>query len=69
VTICPPETQVARLIHRGMTEADARARLAAQWSTEEKAAKADYVVRTDGSFADTERQVSAILERLISSGR
>jgi dephospho-CoA kinase len=67
VTLCPPEMQVARLIHRGMTEADARARLAAQWSTEEKAAKADYVVRTDGSFADTERQVSAVLERLISS--
>ncbi len=67
VTICPPETQVARLIQRGMTEADARARLAAQWPTEEKAAKADYVVRTDGSFADTERQAVEILRRLTSS--
>jgi dephospho-CoA kinase len=64
VTSCPPETQVARLIHRGMTEADARARLAAQWSTEEKAAKADYVVRTDGSFTETERQVDQILRDL-----
>jgi dephospho-CoA kinase len=64
VTVCPPEMQVARLIHRGMTEADARARLAAQWPTEKKAAKADYVVRTDGSFADTERQVDQIVRDL-----
>ncbi|MBZ5556899.1 MAG: dephospho-CoA kinase [Acidobacteriia bacterium] len=67
VTSCPPEMQVARLIDRGMSESDARARLSAQWPTEEKAAKADYVVRTDGSFADTERQVEEILQRLTSS--
>ncbi|MBI3403444.1 MAG: dephospho-CoA kinase [Acidobacteria bacterium] len=64
VTTCPPEMQLARLVHRGMTEGDARARLAAQWPTEQKAGKADYVVRTDGSFADTERQVDRIIRDL-----
>lgn len=64
VTICPPEMQVARLIHRGMTEADARARLAAQWPTDEKASRADFVIRTDGSFEDTERQVDEVCVRL-----
>jgi dephospho-CoA kinase len=67
VTTCPAEMQVARLRHRGLAEPDARARLAAQWPTEKKVAGANYVVRTDGSFADTEQQVSAILAALISS--
>jgi dephospho-CoA kinase len=68
-TICPPEMQIARLISRGLTDPEARARLAAQWPTEKKVAGANYVVRTDGSFEDTERQVLGILERLISSSR
>jgi dephospho-CoA kinase len=64
VTACPPDVQFARLKNRGLTEVEARARLAAQGSTDEKAARADYVVRTDGSFADTERQVDQIIRNL-----
>jgi len=64
VTACPPEMQVARLIERGMTEQAARQRLAAQWPTEEKTARADFVVRTDGTFEETDRQVDEIYRKL-----
>jgi dephospho-CoA kinase len=60
VTACAPQTQLARLIERGLTEDAARQRLAAQWSTDRKVAKADYVVTTDGTFEDTNRQVDEI---------
>ena len=40
VTACPPEMQLARLLERGLSEAEARQRLAAQWPTEEKAGRA-----------------------------
>lgn len=64
VTTCPPSVQIARLVKRGLTETSAQQRLAAQWSTDEKAARADFVIRTDGSFDDTNRQVEAILRTL-----
>ena len=57
VTMCPPEVQLARLIERGLTPEHAQQRLAAQWPTVEKAARADIVITTDGPFADTNRQV------------
>lgn len=42
------ETQVRRMMGvRGMSEADARARLAAQLSVAEKARRADWVIRND----------------------
>jgi dephospho-CoA kinase len=66
VTICPPSVQLARLMHRGMTEAAARQRLAAQWPTERKAERADFVIETGGTFEETERQVEAVLRRLTS---
>jgi len=64
VTACTPATQVARLVARGMPEAEARRRLAAQWPTEEKAARADFVIRTDGTFEDTNRQLDEVCRRL-----
>ncbi|MEO8257128.1 MAG: dephospho-CoA kinase [Acidobacteriota bacterium] len=60
VTACPVETQIRRLIERGLTDAEARQRLAAQAPTESKAARADFVIRTDGSFEETDRQVDEI---------
>jgi dephospho-CoA kinase len=57
VTACAPEVQLARLIERGMTDAAARQRLAAQWPTDQKTARADHVIRTDGTFEETNRQV------------
>jgi len=64
VTTCPPEMQMARLRGRGMEESDARQRLAAQWPTDEKAARADFIVRTDGSFEETDKQVDRIYRAL-----
>jgi dephospho-CoA kinase len=64
VTMCAPQTQLARLRERGISEDAARQRLAAQWPTEQKASRADFVVNTDGTFEETNAQVDAILRRL-----
>ena len=64
VTACPPETQVARLLERGLTEAAARQRLAAQWPTEKKTSRADFVITTGGTFEETDEQIERILGEL-----
>jgi len=65
VTACEPETQLRRLMARdGLGEAEARQRIAAQWPLEKKIANADYVIRTDGTFDETNRQVDAVVSRL-----
>jgi dephospho-CoA kinase len=64
VTACPPEMQRARLLKRGLTDAEARQRLAAQWPTEDKARRATFVIRTDGTFEETDRQVDKIVTKL-----
>ena len=49
VVDCPEDEAVARLVqHRGMTEADARARVAAQASRAERLSIADHVVDNAG---------------------
>jgi len=65
-TVCPPEMQIARLAGRGVPEAEARLRLAAQLPADDKAARADFVIRTDGSFADTDRQVGEVYRALLA---
>ena len=68
VTACEPATQLRRLMERDrLTEAEARQRIAAQWPLEKKIANADYVIRTDGTFDETDRQVDAVVSRLRSS--
>jgi dephospho-CoA kinase len=64
VTACPVEMQIARLEARGISGEAARLRLAAQWPTERKVAGADFVVRTDGTFADSDRQIEMISKAL-----
>jgi dephospho-CoA kinase len=68
VTECPPDVQMARLMDRGLTEPAARQRLAAQLPTHEKATRADFVIRTDGTFAETDSQVEQVLRALTSPG-
>ena len=63
-TACTPEIQFARLIERGLTADAARQRLAAQWPAEKKASRADFVVKTDGTFADTDAQIARVIENL-----
>ena len=65
VTACAPEMQLSRLMARdGLDEAEALRRIAAQWPLEQKIAKADYVIRTDGTFDETNRQVEAVVSQL-----
>jgi dephospho-CoA kinase len=64
-TVCPPELQVQRLVARGLSEREAAERLAAQMPAAEKAARADYTIRTDGAFAETDTQVDSILKLLL----
>ena len=60
VVDCPPETAIRRLVEqREMDEADARRRVAAQVSREERLAHADLVVDNAGTPEALERQVDA----------
>jgi dephospho-CoA kinase len=65
VTTCSAETQLQRLLGRGMTEEAARQRLAAQWPAEQKAQRADFVITTDGTFAETDAQLDAVLAQIL----
>jgi dephospho-CoA kinase len=67
VTQCRPETQIARLRERGLSEEAARQRIEAQWPADKKIAGADYVVSTDGTYAETDQQVDEICRQLATS--
>ena len=64
VVTAPPEQQLQRLMHdRGMSEADARQRIAAQGSQADKIAVADVVIDNGGTLEATRAQVEqAFLE-------
>src|SRR6266849_6337613 len=66
VVACEPAEQIARLVERGMSEEAARQRLAAQWPTEKKTSRADFVIDTDGTFAQTDEQVGRLVKTLAS---
>jgi dephospho-CoA kinase len=67
VVACNPREQLRRLIARdGLSERDAHARLDSQWPIEEKEARADYVIKTDGTVADTDSQVRTVYEVLVA---
>lgn len=67
-----PETQLDRLVRlRGMTEQEARARMAAQATREQRRAVADLVIDNDGPIEALEpqvREVWAELERRAEAG-
>jgi dephospho-CoA kinase len=64
VTTCSDDLQLKRLVGRGLSETRARQIVAAQKSTAEKTARADFVIRTDGEKSETEAQVRQILQAL-----
>jgi dephospho-CoA kinase len=66
-TVCPEPMQLARLRERGLADADARLRLSAQMPAAEKAARADFVIQTGGSFAETDAQVEKIWQQIQGS--
>jgi len=62
VVIADEAVRHARAADRGHASLDERA--ARQLSQEEKAARATFVVRNDGSERDLERQLSSVLDKL-----
>ncbi|MFG3171816.1 dephospho-CoA kinase [Streptomyces sp. NPDC048200] len=65
-----PETQLDRLVRlRGMTEDDARARMAAQAPREKRLAVADIVIDNDVPLADLERRVADVWRDLVRRAR
>ncbi|GAA2602005.1 dephospho-CoA kinase [Streptomyces tubercidicus] len=60
-----PQTQLDRLVRlRGMAEDEAKSRMAAQASREQRLAVADLVIDNDGPLEELEPQVRAVWERL-----
>jgi dephospho-CoA kinase len=65
VVACAPEAQIARVMARdGLSREAAERRVAAQLPIDEKVKRADDVIRTDGTFADTDEQVAQLLHSL-----
>jgi dephospho-CoA kinase len=65
LTACAPETQLQRVMQRDALTADqARQRLAAQMSTADKVTRATFVIRTDGTFEETDRAVEEVYRTL-----
>ncbi len=60
----PPEVQVARLAGRGMPEDQARARMAAQATREQRLAIADIVIDNSGTPEDLDRRVAEVWAEL-----
>jgi dephospho-CoA kinase len=61
----PVETQVRRLVSgRGMTEQEARARIAAQATRERRLAAATHVIDNSGSLEDLDAQVAGLWSEL-----
>lgn len=59
------DVRVARLVARdGLSEADARRRLAAQMALRDKVARADWVIDNNGSPDETREQVRTLWETL-----
>jgi dephospho-CoA kinase len=65
VAACDPATQMTRVMKRdSVSEREARQRVDAQLPIGEKIRRAHSVIRTDGSFEETEAQVRTVLEAL-----
>jgi dephospho-CoA kinase len=65
VVACPPAMQVERVMERdGIAREDAERRIAAQLPIDEKVRRAHFVIRTDGTFAETDAQVARLVDAL-----
>jgi dephospho-CoA kinase len=64
VAWCRPEQQIERLLARGLSEVEARRRIAAQMAVEEKLKFATERIDCSGSMEETQRQVGELAEKL-----
>jgi dephospho-CoA kinase len=65
VVDAPPEVQVSRMVRdRGWTEEEARSRMGAQASREDRRAIATYVIENTGSLEELRREVEDVYKQL-----
>lgn len=65
VVACPRDIQLMRLMERNkLSKEDAERRLGAQLPIDQKVKKAAHVIRTDGTFEETDEQVAALVKKL-----
>ena len=65
VVACPRELQLTRLMERNkLSKEDAERRLGAQLPIDQKVKKATHVIRTEGTFEETDAQVAALITAL-----
>lgn len=64
VAFCTPEQQLERLRARGMSEAEAKRRLAAQLPLQEKLRHATETINCSGSLEETRSEVRALAAKL-----
>ncbi len=69
VVTATAENQIERLAGRGLSNEDARKRIAAQMPIPEKEKFADFLIRNDGPIEETRRQVEEIYRHLRSEAR
>jgi dephospho-CoA kinase len=62
VVLADEEVRVGRLVRRGLTELDARARIASQASDEQRRAAADILIVNDGTVDDLRTRVDEVWE-------
>jgi dephospho-CoA kinase len=68
VVDAPEQTQIDRMIaQRGWSEDEARARIAAQASREQRRAAATYVIDNTGTLEDLRHQVTEVFEELLAA--
>lgn len=64
----PVETQVERMVRdRGWTEEEARARIAAQATREQRLAAATHVIDNTGTLEDLRQRVTEVFEELVGA--
>lgn len=67
VVVCSEEHQLARVIARdGLSEDEARARIAAQLPLAEKAAVADWLIENDGTLEQLTARVDEVFDALVA---
>jgi dephospho-CoA kinase len=64
VVWCNPEQQIERLLARGLTDAEARRRIALQLPNDEKLKHATDTIDTSGTIESTQTQVAALAKTL-----
>ena len=62
------KTMWKRLAERGLSPAEAKARIASQWPVREKKTRADRVIENNGSLAELEKACRAVWNDLVEQG-